>query len=66
MKLVKPVVAAVFCCVLIGCGSGGDGEEPQGAIPQHQLKALDKAKGAEQMMLEAEEKRQKEMADKGI
>ena len=66
MKIGNSVVVAVFCGLMVGCGSGDEGEEPQGAIPEHQLKALDKAKGTEQMLLDAEEKRKKEMEERGI
>ena len=45
--------------VLTACG--GSGEEPEGAIPQHQLDAMEKAKNVEGMLREAEGQRREEI-----
>ena len=68
MKITKYLVIAVLGGLLIACGSenGNEKEEPQGVIPEHQLKALEKAKSVEQALLDAEEERKKEMEDQGI
>lgn len=66
MKIENLVVTAVLAGVLVACGSGDKEEKPTGVIPEHQLKALEKAEGVEQMMQDAQEKRDKEMEERGI
>jgi hypothetical protein len=53
---------------LTACGSdsGNDSGKKQGAIPEHQLNALDKAKNTENVLLESEQKRKKEMEEQGL
>ena len=46
---------AVSLLLLAGCG--GSDEEPEGAIPQHQLDALKKAENVEDVMQQAQQKR---------
>ena len=53
---------AVSLLLLAGCG--GSDEEPEGAIPQHQLDALKKAENVEDVMQQAQQKRQ-EQIDEG-
>jgi hypothetical protein len=62
MHITKYLLPLLLSGFLLGCGSG---DKEQGVIPEHQLKALDKAKGAEQMLMDAEEKRKKEMEKNG-
>ena len=54
--------------MLISCGSdsGNDTGKKQGAIPEHQLKALDKADNIENTLLESENKRKKKMEEQGL
>jgi len=66
MKIVNYMSAAIVCGLLLGCGSDESAEKPGGVIPQHQLDALEKAKGVEAMMLEADEERRKAREEKGI
>ena len=63
MQIAKYTLVVLLTGLLFGCASD---DEPQGVIPEQQLKALEKAKGAEQMLLDAAEKRQEEMEKKGI
>jgi hypothetical protein len=64
MKNIYTIAAVVVAGLLLGCGAK-DGEE-QGAIPAGPLNTLEKAKGTEKMMQEAEEKRRREMEEQGI
>jgi hypothetical protein len=76
MNILRLVVVGLFISILIACGSesgndsssenGNDTEKKQGAIPEHQLKALDKAKNTENILLESEQKRKKEMEEQGL
>jgi hypothetical protein len=80
MNILRLVVVGLFLSVLIACGSdsgndpssgsnsekGNDTEKKQGAIPEHQLKALDKANNVENTLLESEQKRKKEMEEQGL
>jgi hypothetical protein len=57
---------AVF--VLTGCGSDdgdGAGEKKAGVIPQHQLDAMDKARGVEDTLKAEEEKRREQIEKSG-
>jgi hypothetical protein len=64
--IVKIVAAGVFACLLGACSSGSEDEEPQGAIHKPQLQVLDKARGTEQLLQDAEEQRRKQMEEQGI
>ena len=66
MKIVNYAISAVFFSLLVACGSGEPSDEPGGVIPEHQLQALEKAEGVEAMILEADEKRRKQMEESGI
>ena len=76
MNILRLVVVGLFISILIACGSESgndsssenvnDTEKKQGAIPEHQLKALDKAKNTENILLESEQKRKKEMEEQGL
>ncbi len=66
MIIVNYASAAIICGLLLACGSDESAEESGGVIPQHQLDALEKAKGVEAMMQEADDQRRKEMEEKGI
>lgn len=60
----KVILMAVLVVTLIACSSSNDeSEKPKGAVPEHQMKALEKAKGVEQTLLEAEQKRLKSMEE---
>lgn len=48
---------------MLGCGTG---QEPEGVIPQHQLKALEKAKNVENMLLDAEQERRKKIDNSSL
>ena len=56
-----PVIAITICLLLMGCESKGQQEELKGVIPASQLEALEKAKGVEQALLDAEKNRRKSM-----
>ena len=66
MRITSTITMAVLAVLLSGCGSGDKNGEPQGAIPEPQLKALEKAKGTEKMMQDAEEQRRKQMEEQGL
>ncbi len=66
MKIISSIAIAILASLLLGCGSDDKDGEEQGAIPEFQLKALEKAKGTEKMLQDAEEKRMKEMEEQGI
>lgn len=68
MNILRLVLVGLFISILIACGSdsGSDTGKKQGAIPGHQLKALDKAKNIENILLESEQKRKKEMEEQGL
>jgi hypothetical protein len=72
MNILRLVVVGLFISILIACGSdsssenSNDTEKKQGAIPEHQLKALDKANSVENTLLESEQKRKKEMEEQGL
>ncbi len=65
MKTTNIIAITVLTGLLLGCAGDKDGEE-QGAIPAPQLQALEKAKGMEKMLQEADEERRKEMEERGI
>ncbi len=58
------IVFALLAGLLLGCSS--DDKDPPGAIPEHQLQALEKAKNTEKLLQDAEEERRKEMEERGI
>ena len=66
MNLTKILAISVLACLLQACSSGDKNAEQNGAIPAGQLQALDKAKGTQKMMQDAEEKRRKQMEEQGI
>jgi hypothetical protein len=66
MNLTKTIAITVLATLLQGCSSGDKDAEQSGAIPAGQLQALEKAKGTQQLMQEAEEKRRREMEEQGI
>jgi hypothetical protein len=68
MNILRLVVVALFISILTACGSdsGNDSGKKQGAIPEHQLNALDKAKNTENTLLESEQKRKKELEEQGL
>ncbi|MCZ6831701.1 MAG: hypothetical protein O7F73_19325 [Gammaproteobacteria bacterium] len=66
MKIINTLVIALFAGLLLGCSSGDKDGEQQGAIPAGPLKALEKARGTEKMLQDADEKRRKEMEERGI
>ncbi len=59
IKLSLVVVLALT--ILSSACSNENKAEPKGVIPEHQLKALEKAKNTEQLLLEAEANRRKEI-----
>ena len=64
MNILRLVVVGLFFSILKACGS--DNGEKKGAIPEHQLKALDKANNIESTLLEQEQKRKKKMEEQGL
>lgn len=68
MRNNKLTIVALFALLLVGCGAAPDNKkaEAQRIIPEHQLKALEKAKGVEKTLLDAETKRKKAMEKSGI
>ena len=43
--------------MLAGCGGDSETEKPEGVIPEHQLKALEKAENVENLLEEADKAR---------
>jgi hypothetical protein len=80
MNTLRLVVVGLFISILIACGSdsgsdsssdtgnetSNDSGKNQGAIPGYQLQALDKAKNTENILLESEQKRKKQMEEQGL
>lgn len=66
MTSMKILVAALLAAGLLACGSDNSDEKPEGVIPEHQLKSLEKAEGVEQALQDAQDKRDKEMEERGI
>lgn len=66
MKSVKTITAifsVIIAITVVGCDSGAktEKEKPKGVIPEAQLKSMEKAKGVEDVLADAEEKRRKEI-----
>ena len=59
MNILRLVVVGLFISQVIACGNDPDNEKKQGAIPEHQMNALDKAKQVEKGLLDTEEERKK-------
>ena len=68
MNTLKVIIFSLFFSILMACGGGSDAgpEKQQGAIPKHQLKALNKADAMENTLLEAEQERKKRMEEQGL
>ncbi|WP_439133966.1 hypothetical protein [Pseudomaricurvus sp.] len=62
MKVLLRVAVLAAVSVVVACDSGSGESEPKGVIPEHQMDALDKAKGVEQM-LEESSKQRNEMSE---
>ena len=72
----KGIVTIGLIGLLVGCSDNLDTQAEistqkensakGGVIPQHQLDALEKAKGVNQLLLDAAEERKKAMAAQGI
>lgn len=62
MKRLAVVLAAIMLAFLTAC-SGGDDAEKKKRIYDTELKALEKAKEVESVLLEADEKRQEEIEE---
>jgi hypothetical protein len=60
VKLILLSLSLVFA--LVACG-GPDDQEATGAIPEHQLDAMDRAKDVEATLRQAEEQRREELDD---
>jgi hypothetical protein len=59
----KGLLALCAALALTGC-SDAEEEEPAGAIPQHQLEALEQAEAVEGMLQDAETRRREQMDDR--
>lgn len=61
MKILNYVVAVALVTGVTACGESQKVEDVgrEGVIPEHQLQAMDKAKGTEQLLKDAEEQRRK-------
>jgi hypothetical protein len=57
MRLTHIVSLVVAAVLMSGCGGDKVEEKPQGVIPEHQLKALEKAENVEDVLKEAEKAR---------
>ncbi len=68
MKILSMVCVGVLVSLLAACGSKSEENvaEPTGVIPKAQLDGLEKAKGVEQALLDAEESNKKTMAEQGL
>ncbi|MBL4607041.1 MAG: hypothetical protein JKY01_04345 [Pseudomonadales bacterium] len=68
MNILKLLVPIAVATLLIGCGKNNDNKvekEERPVIFEKQLDALEKAKGVETVIMEAEEKRRKEIDENG-
>ena len=61
MRTRLTLVAVLALALLSSACSNENNSEPKSAIPKHQLEALEKAKGTEQLLLDAETNRRKEI-----
>jgi hypothetical protein len=59
MKVKTWIVPLMLCLVLIGCDSNDQNTESKSVIAEGQLKALEKARGVEQVLKDSAEKRKK-------
>jgi len=63
MNIFQVIVLLILSVVLVGCDSGSKAEDDKQAkktipiIPEYQINALNKAKGVEDIILDAKEKR---------
>ncbi len=56
--MIRTLLVLFTTTLLFACAAE---EEPKGAIPQHQLESMDKAKDVEDMMQNAEQERRDKM-----
>ncbi len=56
--MTRTLIALFAATLLAACAAD---EEPEGAIPQHQLESMKKAEDVESMMQQAEEERREQM-----
>ena len=61
MKLVLCLSIFIAMFLVIACDSEESANRPATVVPDHQLKALEKAKGVEEILNEGNEKRKQEM-----
>ena len=55
----RSLLIAALAALVVGCG--GNKEDPEGVIPEHQLKAMEKAENVEQTLLDADAARREEI-----
>jgi hypothetical protein len=55
------VITSLLAALSMGCGAGSDDkkDQPQGVIHAHQLKALENAKAVKEIILDAQDEKQK-------
>lgn len=67
MKITNYFVVSVLCIFITGCGQETESVSKkapsQNLVPEYQLQALENARGVENMLLEAAEKRKNTMAE---
>jgi len=63
MKILKCIIAITLSVSIVGCGEPQDtgSTDGDGMILDHQLKTLEAAKGTEQIIMDADANRRKEL-----
>ena len=62
---IKLIIGAAVFLSLVACSGEkkSDASKPSGVIPQHQLDALDRAKNTEALLMDADKRRQEQLAE---
>jgi hypothetical protein len=58
---VKPILLSLCLVFTLSACGGSDDQEATGAIPEHQLDAMDKAQDVEAALQEAEQQRREQL-----
>ena len=56
-KTMLPWCILISTVLLVACGGDRAAEDPEGVVPEHQLKALDKAENVDNVLEEADKAR---------
>lgn len=62
---IKRMIGAAVFLSLVACSGeeNSDASDPSGVIPRHQLDALDRAKNTEALIMDADKRRQEQLAE---